>query len=136
MSYAMSSPLQAAIYDTLVNDAALTALVGTDIYDEVPSGAVPDLYVRLGSETVQDATDVTGAGAVHKVTVSVISTEPGFASAKDVAGAVSDALHLASMTLSRGILVSLLFEKATAARIDTVSARQIDMLFRARVQDD
>ena len=124
MSFALSGPLQAAVYGALTADAALAALVGSDIYDAVPSGALPPIYVRLGSE------------AVHQFTVSVITTNPGFASAKAVAGAVSDVLHDANLILSRGRLVSLQFDRATARRIDTASARQIDLRFRARVQDD
>jgi hypothetical protein len=136
MSFALSGPLQMAVFAALSNDAALTALVGSDIYDAVPSGSLPPMYVRLGSETAIDASDVSGAGAVHRFTVSVITTNPGFAGAKAVAGAVSDALHDADLALSRGRLVSLQFDRATARRIDTASARQIDLRFRARVQDD
>ena len=65
MSFALSGPLQAAIYDALRGDPVLTALVGDAVYDAVPSGALPELYVRLGSETVEDASDCSGAGAVH-----------------------------------------------------------------------
>lgn len=136
MSFALSGPLQAAVYGALTGDAALAALIGSDIYDAVPSGALPAIYVRLGSEAVRDASDVSGAGAVHRFTVSVITTNPGFASAEAVGAAVSDVLHDADLALSRGRLVSLQFERATARRIDTASARQIDLRFRARVQDD
>lgn len=136
MSYAMSGALQAAVYSALVADATLAGLVGTAIYDAVPSGTLPDVYVRLGSETVKDASDGSGAGALHQFTVSVITSNPGFAGAKDVAAAISDVLHNGDLTLSRGRLVSLAFERATASRIDTASARQIDLRFRARVQDD
>lgn len=136
MSFALSGPLQAAVYGALSGDAALAALVGSDIYDAVPSGTVPAIYVSLGNEAVRDASDVSGAGAVHQFNVSVITTNPGFASAKAVAGAVSDVLHNADLTLSRGRLVSLQFERASVRRIDTAAARQIDLRFRARVQDD
>ncbi len=136
MTYAVSVALQAAVFAALDADAALTALVGTGIYDAVPAGSVPDIYVRLGAETVREASDGTGAGAVHFLTVSVITTNPGFASAKAAAAAVSDALHDAELTLTRGNLVSLRFERATARRIDAASARQIDLRFRARVSDD
>lgn len=136
MSYAMSGVLQAAIYNTLVNDAAVTSAVGAAVYDAVPSGALPDLYIRFGSETARDASDISGAGAEHELSVSVITTTAGFARAKEAAAAVSDALHNADMLLTRGRLVSLRFVRAKAARIDTVSARQIDLTFRARVQDD
>jgi len=136
MSYAMSSALQAAVYGALVGDGTLQALVGNAVYDAVPSGALPDLYVRLGSETAQDASDGSGAGAVHLFTVSVITTSPGFTSAKQVAAAISDVLHDADLVLTRGRVVSMQFVRAKATRIDTVSARQIDLRFRARVQDD
>ncbi len=136
MSYAMSSALQAAVYAALAGDATLQSLVGDAVYDAVPSGNLPDLYLRLGSETVQDASDGSGAGAVHLFTVSVMTSSPGFIRAKEVAAAVSDALHDVDLPLVRGHLVSLRFVRAEAKRIDTVSARQIDLRFRARVQDD
>ena len=136
MSYAISGALQAAIYAKLTADPAFVALVGNDIYDAVPAGTVPDLYVRFGSETVREASDISGAGATHFLTVSVITINPGFASAKSVATAISDALHDAPLTLSRGSLISLRFERATAKRIDAGSGWQIDLRFRAHVQDD
>jgi hypothetical protein len=136
MSFAGSAPLQAAVFEALGNDAALGAIVGTAIYDAVPSGNLPAIYVRLGSETARDASDGTGAGALHRFTVSVITTQPGFASAKQAGSAISDVLHDANLTLSRGRLVSLRFERARAARIDSGAARQIDLRFAARVQDD
>ncbi len=136
MSYANSGALQQAVFDRLSADAALAAEVGTAIYDAVPTGVLPDIYVRLGSESVRDASDGSGGGAEHFLTVSVITSNPGFASAKAVAGAVSDALQDADMVLSRGRLISFRFDRATAQRIEASSARQIDLRFRARVQDD
>ena len=41
MSYALSSALQSAVYQALLDDAALTALVGTAVYDALPVGAMP-----------------------------------------------------------------------------------------------
>lgn len=136
MSYAMASALQTAVYGALIEDATLQSIVGTAIYDAVPGGTLPDIYVRFGSETVQDASDASGAGAVHSFSVSVITTTPGFTRAKEAAAAVSDALHDAELTLTRGRLVSLRFTRGSASRIDKVSARQIDLRFSARVQDD
>lgn len=136
MTYALSGPLQAAVFAALNADAALQTLVGSDIYDAVPTGSVPATYVQLGTEAAVDASDVSGAGAVHRLAVSVITTDPGFAGAKDICGAVSDALHDAELTLSRGNLVSLRFERATATRTEGGATRQIEMRFRARVSDD
>lgn len=136
MSFTMSEPLQAAIFAALDADAPLAGLVGNAIYDAVPTGALPSIYVRLGSETARDASDGSGAGAVHRITVSVITTQPGFSGAKAAAGAISDVLHDADLTLSRGRLISLRFQRGSARRIDAVASRQIDLIFRARVQDD
>ncbi|WP_299962083.1 DUF3168 domain-containing protein [uncultured Roseobacter sp.] len=136
MSYAMSGALQAAIYETLINDATLGGLVGTNVYDAVPSGDLPETYVRLGAEQARDASDQTGIGALHTVEISVFTTQPGFAGAKAVATAISDALQDADLALSRGRLVFLRFQRAEARRIDTNAGRQIRMRFQARVEDE
>ena len=136
MSFAVSGPLQAAVFTRLIGDASVSALIGANVYDAVPSGPLPATYVRLGSETVTDASDLSGDGAIHRFTVSVITSDPGFTVAKSVAAAVGDTLQDAALTLTRGRLISLRFEQAKARRTDGGTARQIDMRFRARVSDD
>lgn len=135
MSYAVAAPLQAAVFQRLFDDAELQALVGSNVFDALPSGVVPPLYVALGPEKVRDASDITGGGAVHEMTISVVSDATGFATAKTVAGVISDALVDADLTLSRGALVSLQFFKAAAARVGSGDTRRIDLIFRARVCD-
>ncbi|MEP1612351.1 MAG: DUF3168 domain-containing protein [Roseobacter sp.] len=136
MSYAMSASLQEAVYDRLVSDEVLSGLVGNDIYDAVPTGTVPETYVSIGEERVRDASDQTGNGAIHRFTVTVVSIQPGFAKAKAIGAAISDALHDKPLELSRGRVVSLRFERADASRIDSRATRQIILRFRARVDDD
>lgn len=136
MTYGVAGALQAAVYQKLSADVALGLLVGAAIYDALPTGTLPSLYVALGPETVRDKSDQTGFGAEHEFTVSVVTDAAGFASAKEAAGAVSDALIDASLTLSRGTLVSLNFYRAVAARVETGDIRQINLIFRARVEDD
>ena len=136
MSYAMAAALQQAIYQRLTTDAALTGLVGSDIFDALPTGPLPPLYVVLGAEDVRDASDKTGRGALHTFTVSVVTESAGFASAKAAAAAVSDALVDAPLALERGYIVALNFYKAKAARVGTGAMRQINLIFRARVADD
>ena len=136
MSYGVSAALQRAVFAQLTADAGLAALVGVAIYDALPTGTLPPLYVVLGTEDVRDASDKTGAGAEHTFTVSVVTESAGFATAKEAAAAVSDALVDAPLILDRGSLVSLNFYKAKAARIGTGSMRQINLIFRARVADD
>lgn len=135
MSYAMSAALQEAVFTALTGNAALAALVGTAIYDAPPSGSLPVTYVALGPEEVRDRSDVTGAGAEHDLTVSVISSEAGFRTAKRSAAAISDVLNGAGLTMSRGTLVSLVFLKARAVRADKAGLRRIDLIFRARVAE-
>ena len=125
-----------AVFAQLASDTVLNALVGPAIYDALPTGVLPPLYVVLGSEDVRDASDKTGAGADHTFTVSVVTESAGFATAKETAAAISDALVDAALILDRGSLVSLNFYKAKAARVGTGSVRQINLIFRARVADD
>lgn len=134
MSYGVSGALQAAVYQALAADAGLAALVGANIFDALPAGPLPALYVSLGPETVRDASDVTGDGALHDFAISVVTDQAGFQAAKDAAAAVSDALDGAALTLARGRLVGLWFRKARATR-ETGGLRRIDLTFRARVED-
>lgn len=135
MSYGVAAALQTAIYQRLAGDVALAALVGTAIYDALPTGILPPLYVALGAETARDRSDQTGRGAEHEFTVSVLTDAAGFASAKAAAAAVSDALVDAPLVLTRGRLVYLNFWRAQAARVGSGDQRQINLTFRARVED-
>lgn len=136
MSYGVSAALQTAIYQSLVADAALGDLVGADIYDAIPSGTLPSLYVALGPEVVKDRSDKTGGGAEHEFSVSIVTDSAGFATAKQAAGAVSDALVDAELTLNRGTLIALNFYRAKAIRVGDADERRIDLTFKALVQDD
>lgn len=121
----------------LSGDSRVTDLSGGAIFDAVPVGAVPQTYVDLGPEEVRDASDRSGGGAVHRFTVSVVSEAAGFGAAKTLAGAVCDALDGAMPSLDRGRLVGLRFERESARRTGAGGAiRQIDLKFRARVEDD
>ena len=134
MTYAVSAALQAAVFQALTGDAPLGALVGANIFDALPAGPLPGLYVSLGPETVREASDQTGGGALHDFDVSVVTDGTGFHAAKAVAGAVSDALDGAALSLARGRLVGLWFRKARATR-ESGGLRRIDLTFRARVED-
>ncbi|MEE2945548.1 MAG: DUF3168 domain-containing protein [Pseudomonadota bacterium] len=136
MSYGVAVALQAAVYQHLLSDTGVSDLVGSAIYDEVPNGTIPSTYVSLGAETVLDRSDADGSGALHRFEVSVVSDVSGFAGAKAVAVAVSDALTDADLTLARGQLVALRFERAVASREEAANLRRIELRFGARVQDD
>jgi hypothetical protein len=135
MSYGPSAALQAAIFQALSDDPTVSALSGGAIYDAVPSGQVPPLYVSLGPEEVRDRSDQTGHGALHDFTVSVVSEASGFQTAKAVAGAVADALCDARPALARGRVLAIGFRRATARRVGKGARRRIDLRFAARVDD-
>ncbi|MEP5632263.1 MAG: DUF3168 domain-containing protein [Tateyamaria sp.] len=136
MSYAASAALQSAIFAAISSDVDVVAAVGDAVFDAIPSGVLPSLYISLGSEVVREQGDKTGAGTAHQFVVSVVTDVPGFRIAKEVAGTVCDVLEDADLTLTRGRLVSLQFRRARAFKIDKGAGRQIDLTFRARVEDN
>ncbi|MBT2131134.1 DUF3168 domain-containing protein [Aliiroseovarius lamellibrachiae] len=135
MSYGVSAALQQAVYQRLQADSTLDTLVGTAIYDAVPAGIITGTFVSIGPEDVVEKSDMTGHGALHEFTVSVVTDAAGFQQAKEVAAAVSDSLVDATLILARGNLVYLNFNRAKARRVQDADVRRIDLTFHARVQD-
>lgn len=131
MSYGSAAALQAAIYQRLT---ATTGLAGVPVVDALPKGSGKGTFILIGPEEVLDASDASGAGAEHRLTVSVISDATGFRAVKDIAVAVSDTLGEAQLVLLRGRLVSLRFLRAVARRLDEGAVRRIDLSFRARIE--
>ena len=129
MSYAATAALQSAVYGALTGDATVSALTEGAIYDALPSGAVPSIYVRLGAERVRDASDKTGSGAVHDFPVTVVADSAGYHIGKQIAAAISDALVDADLVLSRGSLTAMRFLRARARRVE--NTREIEVWFRA-----
>ena len=134
MSY-FSAGLQAAVYQRLVGDAALSALV-TAIHD-APIGVAPDAdYVTLGEETVRANDTKTSLGALHDFTVTVHSARDGFETAKRIAAAVCACLVDAPLALEAGRLVALRFLRAGAERGPAPGKRKVTLRFRAVVDQD
>ena len=136
MSYGASAALQAGVFQILVADGALAALVGDAIYDEVPGGPVTGTFVSLGGGEVRDISDISGGLGDHRFEITIISDAQGFQTAKMVAEAVSDALIDAEPILARGRVVALRFLKARARRVRAGQTRRIDLTFRAIVEDN
>ncbi len=128
-----SDAVQTAIYERLSSDSDLTEIIGTQLYDAVPSGPVPDLYVLIGEESVTDASDKTAFGAMHEVTVSVLSISESFLAMKRAATAIATALDDPALELSRGRVCALWFLDSTSKR-NTSGQRRIDLKFRLRVE--
>jgi len=135
MTYSIAAALQAAVFDRISTDATVQTLVGSDVFDALPSGVLPVTYVLIGEEVARDKSDQTVPGAVHDFTVAVHSDAAGFSSAKAVAAAVSDALLSPDLALTRGRVVVLSFMRAQARRGQAPEGRRIDLRFRAQVED-
>lgn len=135
MSYGAAAALQQAVYQHLIADPVLEQLVSGAVYDTLPQGPLPSVYVTLGPEDARVRSDRSGKGAWHRFTVSVIAETESFLVAKTVAAAVSDALVDAALDLNRGRLVALQFLRARAGREGAGALRRIDVTFRARVDD-
>ncbi|MEM9715866.1 MAG: DUF3168 domain-containing protein [Pseudomonadota bacterium] len=123
------SAVQTFLYDQLVNDAALTALVGANIFDALPSGDAPDLSVLIGAEIVIDASDKTANARLHQVEIDLMSTAAGFSNLKDVAAAVRQALERASGPAGDGIVTRIRFKRAQSSRETSEGMRRIRLRF-------
>ena len=136
MSYGAGVALQAAIYQHLRADASLNQLVGDAIFDAMPVDAPSGVFVSLGAEEVKDASDATARGSRHEFVGTVMAGSDGgagFGAIKAAAVAVTDALEQGGLELSRGHLAGIWFLRATARRMKSGSARQVDLTFRARI---
>ncbi|APG47204.1 DUF3168 domain-containing protein [Phaeobacter porticola] len=134
MTYALALPLQEALFQHLSANPDLTAALNGAIYDALPAGALPQTYVTLGPEEVRDRSDRSGSGARHRMEITVHTDTAGFAGAKAIAASICDSLATASLTLSRGRLVGLWFERASASRSKS-GGRKIRLRFAARLED-
>lgn len=139
MTYALSWPLQQAVFELLSADAAVAALVGTRIHDApVPLGeeAQPDgLYATIGDERVEDWSTATDRGAAHMLTIAVHAPRRGFSEAKQAAGAISEVLLGGELVLTRGRAVLVRFAGARTRRAENDALRRIEMRFRVTVED-
>lgn len=135
MSYQLAPALQTAIFQHLSGDAALSAFLGSAIYDAIPPATPPSTYVLIGPEEVTDASDKTGHGAEHRLTISVLTNATGFLPAKEIAARITELLDTPALALTRGRLVAMWFDRAEARKIEGDQTRRIDLRFRARVED-
>ncbi|MEM1162092.1 MAG: DUF3168 domain-containing protein [Pseudomonadota bacterium] len=139
MTYALSWPLQQAIYGLMSQDAACAAWFADRVYDAPPhfqAEAAPDgLYLTFGDEDVTDWSTADDAGAEHLVRITVHAPRQGFAEAKQAASAVSDAILGGDLAPSRGHVVNARFVDARTRRRDDDGLRQIEMRFRLRLED-
>lgn len=139
MTYALSWPLQEAIFAVICEDDLCNTFFDHRVFDAPPpfvGEAAPEgLYLTLGDEQAQDWSTGSDSGAVHIVTLTVHAPRRGFSDAKRAAAALSDALLRADFTLTRGRVVNARFVDAKTRRTEADALRQIEMRFRIIVED-
>lgn len=140
MTYALSWPLQKAVFALVAGDPGIAALATGGVHDEPPHGADPGgidgPYIVLGDENVSAWSDASCDGAVHSLQISAIADNDGFAVLKQIGGRVSDLLIDAEPELDRGRVVSANFIGGLTRRIDQGRRRRLDLRFRIVVEDD
>lgn len=103
----MASPsleIQGAIVARLKATAAVTALVGTRVYDSVPAGATfPYITLGEGDETSDDVDCVNGFEI--SLDIDVWSGSPGFPEAKRISNEIRNALKDPPLSISDNALV-------------------------------
>lgn len=114
-----SHDIQMAIFDALDNNAALTSLLAS--HNRAPRSAIygrmpqPDdsgdnsLFpiITMGEDSVQVWATDTATGADAQVELHIWSRYPGWKEAKEVSGAVFDALHRKDITVPNHELLGI-----------------------------
>lgn len=131
MTYGAAAALQAAVYAALTGHPDLAAV---PVLDAVPPGGGTGTFVLIGPEEARDASDKSGAGAEHRLEISVLSDAAGFLAAKAAAVAVCAAMQGVALPAGVGRLVGVEFVRAVARRLEDGAVRRIDLRFRVRVE--
>ena len=135
MTYAIGASLQRAVFQHLSGEADVVELAGPNIFDAVPPGAGPQVFVLIGEEVVRDRSTKTSFGAHHDFSVSVFADLNGFATAKQLAAIICDSLLSADLELDRGRVTGIWFRRASTRRGTAPDRRRVDLIFRAHVED-
>ncbi len=139
MTYALSLPLQQAVFTALGGSAALAAFVADRIYDAPPHGDDPlsdeGPYLTIGDEKVEAWSSADQGGAAHEIDISVHTQNQGFAEAKEIGGVVSDIVEGMSGPLTRGRIVLARFIAARTKRTGQGGGRRVDLRFRFLIED-
>jgi len=134
MPTAASAALRAAIYEALIADSALTALLGgPNVYDEPPRlASFP--YVTLGETRVSDFSAGGESSLEHQLTLHAWSRQGGHREAHLITGALLQALDDAPLTLAGHHLVNLRFSLADVRRESDGRTYHAIVRFRAMTE--
>ena len=134
MTYAAAGLVQTALFTLLSGDATLAGLVPGGVFDAPPPATPQGTYVVIGQEEVIDRSDISGAGAEHRVTVEVVSNAQGFLTAKTAAARIDALLAGTPPALAQGRIVAVWFQDARARRSEGGDLRRLDLRYRIRIE--
>lgn len=115
MSAAGCEPLQKAVYDALVADSALMALV-SGVYDRVPEGAALP-YVVFADSTSRDASNASDDAERIALELNVFSRSGGRKQVLDILERLHIALHHQALALTGGWRVVWMRAEQTRVRM-------------------
>lgn len=108
--------LQRAVFLTLANNQALTALLGGPrLYDDTPQPVVFP-YITFGQSTLRDASTSTDPGDEHILTLHVWSRTHGRKEAQAIIDVIRTSLHDQPLVLTGHHLVNLRHEYSDCRR--------------------
>lgn len=125
--------LQAAILAHLAADAAVSSHLGDPprLYDRAPGGAAFP-YVSLGRAESRPVDGDDTRFSEHRLTLHVWSRKHDFAEVKAITGAVSAALHNASLSLAPPF-AAILCQAVYTDVFDGADGRSVHGVVRVRV---
>lgn len=127
-----SLDLQAAILSALRADVALTALVGSQIYDQLPLKARPPYLVIGDAQIIGDYADcIDGSEISLQIDAWGGQTTLGYSDVKTIAHAVRLILHDFAPNLSGNRLISFNFENTRFLRDPDGITRHAALTFSA-----
>lgn len=135
MSMLSSAALQKAIYVAMTSNTELVALANGQIFDAPISGTLPEVFVQLGEEKQTDISSATSEAARFDLTIRVSSSAAGFSSAKIIATQICETLNDQPLLLESGRLRFLRCTRSQARFLGSTRRRNIDLNFRAYIDE-
>jgi hypothetical protein len=126
--------LQQAMGAALIDDAALTALLGgAHIFDEVPRGE-PPLYVAFSGIETRDWSTATDKAHEHFITIEVMTNEKGRVLAQSICERIEAVLDQAALPLAGARLINLRLVFWSVSRAKPLQNFGASLRFRAATE--
>jgi hypothetical protein len=126
--------LQRAMGAALIDDAALTALLGgAHIFDEVPRGE-PPLHVTFNGIETRDWSTATDKAHEHFITIDVVTNEKGRALAQSICERIEAILDQAALTIAGHRLINLRMVFSIVSRAKPSQNFGASLRFRAATE--